>query len=768
MASNRYISFELEGMKLDLDPEGQVPQVDYALEDEDNFEQKKGAESFNLTFPPTPNNQAVFNSLQNPSVLDATADELYSRPRAAKYIANGHEILSGKFFFERTVMRGDQILRFEGKLYGLNGDWVIDLKEKTLYDFLNPGTHYFNLDSIVGSWVFDGRNEGLDYVYAPVRYQKRFGEYPAATEEDPAPKPADDNVLKSDMKPALSVYWILYRAFKSLGYRISSPFMDSDYFRRLTMPWTWGGFDYLDDSRWEPLKFLANMPAHLRVDGDYGGYPNLNVLDNNPGAYDNSDTYTWHGPAASIPNLMVWKYPATLNLGKLRANFSTQLFIDYRYTQNSSGEVKVQWFKNGSMVIENEVSAHDAPTIGTRQGVDTPEDFFEVDIEPGDWIGCRVYLHLFESGTGIARVNLQVQQFTLNFMRLTEGSVINFQNYPKFKNYKVLDLLRGIVDTFNLQVNTNPITKEVFIIPTHGYKLDGADQEGYYNRKQLDFSQRRDYLQEDQLELFSDYDREFVLKWKDDGQDGGLKKVQDRNQTVIGTAKYVLPERFKTGKRELENRFFSPTMHCEFDQFKYITGVAPQLITILPENIANTSSAVSENTFQPKLAWYKGRIPGVGGWKFNGVVYSDLPYLFSVNYKPGGHLDPVLSYADQKINDQVGQGLLKKFFWQRLAIFRNGRRWSPVYLRLNNNDVTNYLHRESIVLNGMECLLTSIKGYDPIAQESAPCTMWVFAPVNQRDLENTYPSIESIQNSTTSNSFDVKYWPHKLLYTDIL
>lgn len=768
MSKNRYIQFELNGEKVDLDPSGQVPTVDYGIEDEENFEEKKGAESFNLSFPPTLNNQARFNTGQNPSIIDATPGSSYDKPQDGKYIANGHEILIGKFFYSGAKMRGKQVTSFTGKLYGLNGDWIIDLKEKTMYDFLQPGTHFFNAESIIGSWVFDGRSEGLDYVYAPVRYRKPFGEYPAPTEDDPNPQPDDRNVLKTDMKPSFSIYWMLYRMFKSVGYKIVSNFMDSDYFRRMVMPWTWGGFDYLDDSRWEPLKFLAKAAGPLRIENDYTGYPNFNVVDNLPGAYDNSNTYQWHGPSASLPSSMVWTYLPALSLGKLRANLSVQLNIEYKFQNNSSGDVRVQWYKNGILVQDHMVLNQSAPLVGPKEGSHFVEDFLETEVDANDWIACRIRVHTFQSGSGFARITTMVEQMTLNYMRLTDGSVINFLNYPKFKNYKILELFKGVIDAFNLQVNTDPVLKHVIIEPTHESKINDDIYPGYYDRKQLDFTQKVDIDKESFLEVFSDYEREFVLKMKDDPQDGGLKKVQDRNQATIGLAKYVLPERFKTGKKEMENRFFSPAMHCEHDPFRFITGIAPQMIAIIPENIANTSSSVSENTFQAKIAWYKGNITGVGGWRFNNTIYNTLPYLFSVNYKPGGENDPILSYADQKIGSEIGQGLLKKFFWQRLAIFRHGRRWNSIFLKLNNTDITNFLHRESIIIDDMEYLLTHIKGYNPIDQDSTGCTMWMLVPVSETDNENTYPSISSIQDSITANSFDVKYWQHSLLYTDII
>ena len=331
-----------------------------------------------------------------------------------------------------------------------------------------------------------------------------------------------------------------------------------------------------------------------------------------------------------------------------------------------------------------------------------------------------------------------------------------------------MDLLRGEIDFFDLSINSDPIRKEVYIEPTHGYDINSTPYPGYFNRKQLDWSQKEDISKESELFLFSDYEREFEYKFKDDTNDGGLKKVQDRNQTTIGMAKYVLPERYKTEKKPLENRFYSPVMHYENKKFQYVTGVAPQMIAIIPENISNTSASESENTYNPKRAWYKGNVTGYGGWVFNGVAYNTLPFMFAVNYKPGGENDPVLTYADQKIGGVIAKGLMKKFFLQRMAILRNGRRYAPIHIMLNNNDVANFLHRVSIIIDNLEYLLTSIQDYNPMEpDESTACNMWMFMPVSTEDADSSYPSISSIQNSGVSNGFDVKWWPHTLLTSDI-
>ena len=230
-------------------------------------------------------------------------------------------------------------------------------------------------------------------------------------------------------------------------------------------------------------------------------------------------------------------------------------------------------------------------------------------------------------------------------------------------------------------------------------------------------------------------------------------------------------------------------MHYFVDEFAGVTGQSPQMICLVPENISNTSSSESQNTFNPKTAYYKGRVSGVGGWRVKEddrtiTEYTDFPFMFAVNYKDGGENDPILSYSDEKIGKDefvVGKGLIKKFFWQRLAIMNDGRQLTT-HFRMNNKDITNWYHRERIKLNGELFELIAIKGYDSLKDDSTQCILKKWVPISEREKKHTYPSEKSIltnavevlgETETNSDStlidkvFDTQYYRLTCLYKDI-
>ena len=225
----KYLKLKLDDEVLDIDTETDFPIVfDYLLEDVQDFQKKKSSESIGMKLPATLNNQKILNTFQNTGVEDLTPNKTYKNIRDIVAEANGMEIFVGKAIPKRTVKRGAVPISYELNCFGNNADWMINLKETTLFELTKHITFTFNKTTIVNSWQFDGTNEALPYVFAPVKYAGWM-------DEDLL---NDKNYSVKTMKPSLSVYWILYWGFKSVGYKMQSNFLNTDYFRRQTLPWT--------------------------------------------------------------------------------------------------------------------------------------------------------------------------------------------------------------------------------------------------------------------------------------------------------------------------------------------------------------------------------------------------------------------------------------------------------------------------------------------------------------------------------------------------
>lgn len=788
MPQSRYINVSIDDQRLDLKSIEELPiSISYKLEDPDNFQNKKSTEAFNVTVPATHNNDQVSNTFHNPGIEDLTADNIFRKHRRGVIEANSIELVNGKAFLI-NARHGSCPTSYEYNFYGNNGDWMIDLKEATLFDFLRHITFDYSKANIIASWNFDGTDEDLPYVFAPVRYGLPMEPYYTNLVMIPPPLADDYNLIPTYLKPSISKYWLLYWGFKSIGYWMASDFFDTEYFRRQVMPWTWGNFNSSAGTRLDNLDFLSKSTQPVEVfDQDFGpGFWDLLVSnDSIDGGFDNNGVYNYDGANFE----MEYTYPTQFQYGTLEHHFHIAWLIDAGVANNSEVELRVQYFKNGVKLDNGNDNGNgtllvdiDAPLIGTDFFAGVVDQFITVNLNPGDEFKVKMWLRADDTRLGKAKIKASVQAFELEFIKIpiAAGAVIDFENYTFLNKWKFLDLLRGVIDEFNLTVATDPVNKVVYIEPTHPYSLED-DQSiktgGYFNGNYIDWEAKQDLYKESELPLFSDSDRELLFKYKNDSNDGAMKLVQDRNVNTVATGKYVLPDRFKSGKHEYENRFFAPTMHYDVVLWQNIGTLVddpPQMVCIVPENISNTSADEAQNTFEPKSCYYKG-LTTDWGWVFDTEKSHPYPYMFAVNYKPGGEEDPILSYCDERISggnssaaiDIPGKGLLKRFYHQRLAIMRNGQYYNT-FFQLNNLDITNWLHREHIVCRGQKWELVEVNDYKPLSEETTDVSMRKWTPLTTEDNSSTFPSADEVLDIvTTAAAFDIPYAQLKCLASDI-
>lgn len=833
MSGTKYIQLKLSGQNLDIPQDEDIPiSIDFEIEDSQDFRQKKSGSSLNITVPSTINNSSKLNTLFNDNVEDTTSEKIFNKPMDIILSTAGHELLKGKAFVTGAKKVNGIPNSFEINCFGDNGDWVIPLKEITLHDIVSDVTHIFDKATMEDSWNYDGQVENEFYVYAPLRNRESFGLPNSNDTPGMIYRPINS-------RPALFIYWFLYWGFKKAGYQIQSNFLDTDYFRRMVMPWTWGNFFYITDKLLKEMGFLAtgnvtignhgngsllgingaavSTPAYMWQVCNRGGYTGSSTV-NDYARYDiNNNEHNWRldnvttdigyiGNALSYAHNLAtgestWTYLAAYSsLGLITVGFEVRLSctIDCSFTSNANVDVEI--YKNGVLYFTKaNLFAASASASGTAIDYGTRDVFIEVEnLSPGDQVSMKIKYHLFKSGTGFAYLKIlgtadQIfvhpfstsllredvrSYFKLQYIRRQLGSIINFKDFDKLKNYKWIDLLRGVIDTFNLQLNTNVTEKKVVIEPTHTYSTN-ADlttnlQPGYYNNQIEDWTSKEDASGVNSVEIFQDFEQMVEMKYKEDGNDGILKLMTDRHQANLNGIKYVFSERFRKGTEQIENRFFSPVVHYEHAQWKSITGIAPQLIVLIPENISNTSNPESEYTFNPKIAWYKGVADKniVGGWNWDGDDTLDLPYMFAVNYKSGGENDPVLTYCDQRINLTgtsyvKAHGLFKRFFLQRFAIMRHGKLVSK-NMKLNSTDIIDQIHREYKSIKGQRYQLIKIAGYKPLMNLSTSCLLWRWYPVTQEDAESIYPTDTAVMTGKPIlDTPDILYVPLLCLITDI-
>ncbi|HPI00266.1 MAG TPA: hypothetical protein PK772_08050, partial [Chitinophagaceae bacterium] len=516
---NKYLKLLIDNNLVDVYSVEEIPiAINYQLEDKEDFQKKKSSESFNITLPATSNNNKIFNSFYNPAIADFTAGEIFKSHRPCSIEAEGYELLVGKSFLVKAT-HDNKPLSYEINCYGDNADWMIDLKEATLYDFVKQIKFSFSKAVIEASWSYDGNNESLPYVFAPIRYG-------SPTDRD---KGNDGNYSSNYMRPSISLYWTLYWGFKSIGYKIQSAFFDTPYFKRLVMPWTWGTFLSSEGTKYEVHKFLAKSRGDRWIEGAQNRYIDLNVSnDYETGGFDNNDDYQY----IAANQEMRWTYKTNQPFGLLEVGFKITVAVNATVTASSEVMMQVHWFRkrtiDGAPVLlqNNTIVNIKGPLIGRRDDVGNKEVWFTTQVSPGDYVSAKLYLHIFESKTGRANNVCGVPEFKIDFIKIPLGGQIFFDNYLGFQKHKFLDLLRGVIDTFNITPQTDAINKTIILEPNHTYAVSNdfsKKQAGYFVDDYIDWSQKQDISKTSTQALYSDYEREVIFKFKEDSNDGLFK-----------------------------------------------------------------------------------------------------------------------------------------------------------------------------------------------------------------------------------------------------
>lgn len=853
MPQTKYIEIIVNSQRVDLSDGDNVDMsLNYLLEEPESFLSKQGAEAFNINLPCTKLNDTIFNTFHKPEIEDLSPNTSFREWMDFEVKSNGVVIFKGYCILVEVSMT--ELPEYYSLMaVGGTGAWLVDAQNLTLWDCLSTTPHIFSVAIVEDSWktpAAGGFDSDIDhdYVYAPVRYRQPFG--------------ASDNVCNIYMlRPSISIYWLIQRAFNNLGYTVQSQFLNTpDYFRRFVLPWVWGDFLDIEGSVRELINLKVAGPsdeatitsfANLFVQdgngsGSFSGYVftyvdasaalNIFRLKENypPHGYDNFNLYTF----TEASGKMSWVYNPPYDLfpyfgDNITASFKFNLLA---LTYASSGhatrvEIEITHiFFSGAPTTVTLITytALDLPGGGTNDYLTTGavHEFTVSGIFVGDTLEFKLkisgdggaspcefrmynsrYINTAPSGAPPVLEKF-FSTLELTSLGITVGGTVNFKQYDGFRNYNFTDMLGGLVELFNLEVQTDPISKVVTIEPMFGTVLpDATVIDGYFSTtKILDWTAKRDFNKASKMSLFSSMERQLDFTMKQDGSDGGqniyaaryngiyLNNVKknsiDNNQIkngiiagVPGASRYMLPDRFSKGNRQFSNRFFSSVMHYNHIAWADINGLGeppPQLITIFPEGINDSSASAISQTFEPKIAFYKGQVNPItdGGWYWEGnpaAPYTPpiatshwLPKMFAVNYSGAGAVDdPVLTYCDQNIGGVQVQGLMRRYFLQRLAIMRNGQLFSS-QMRLNLNDICNWFHMEAIKVDGSIYALIGIEGYQPFADDSNECKMWRIVSAQQIDLDNCYPSTTSVLTAPlTLAPLDLKYAPLLLFSTDI-
>ena len=697
---------------VDLPQSGLTYSLVYEVSDEGFVSGAYSKRSVDL--PSTGVNDALFEDWYAPGT-DNTQTAAILKPFV--FEDGGINILSGQCELQSGVLMSDRY-RFKGRsykvdLYGNNADWTIRLKDVFLRDLAFADVIY-DTAAVLSGWTATYDNG--DYHGFTLIKWKEWN--------------VPGEVGIDEFTPFLFIRSIIDKAFDLIGYTIQSDFLDSDVFKRLILP----------------LPMVTRYPEEFSA--DY-----INVSLEEPGTIVPSISNTYVFPNYSQPNLGTPYNTAT--------GFYVVPFTGY-YEFSISGTVTSAsgtWsaalglcLNSAFFYIDNQAiyfGSFISPTSGNKTSALTYNVQY---LQAGDTISL---LHSF-GGTDPTNV----YAFSVNIIGEAEfafGSILAFQYLVK--DWKFLDLIKGLKHMFNLRFEANPQAQTIRIEPADAYLYQQNEapttvtkevREGFYQVPASDNTQSLDLERE--AELFNVTQEPGVINFEYITDSETETVRQGNNPIGIYGAEYTLPaQRFNDSTEDNENPFFAKTIHTNDSSVQGTTAsFSLQIPLIYPTNYELDPTATEANTdIQPRILYFVGwRNSVVTDSKFvstfGGAVDVSPPSSFMVNYN--NPLEFSLSFGTEIVQNVEVFGLFESFWMQEYARKRIGKRLECYYFwdLLTINSLS---FRNKLLIDGLEWVLQKIDGYSAQSDSSTKTFLVLEEYPGNPDLNSTqFSNITGIVN----------------------
>ena len=456
------------------------------------------------------------------------------------------------------------------------------------YGEMNEGGATANIQLLETKWAALGTGNAGNIGYS--------GFYDSG-EAYPTPTPS------MDWRPSIFVYDIFHAIFNQEGYTISSAFIETDFFKKLSMilpNFVYNnsqtrvddnsirgsfGSDYLETAYFGNWSFLS---PSIVASQDYWpestlkflGGTNSFVTAQNSAIYDNSSgffTIQEYGfYDINFDNFGIW-------LKSVCEGTSTRNEVDYikimcevqtagQSSWNNIGEAFLIPTSNAEIFYScpapplpdnyNSHSLQDAIQIEGQWLNKNDKIRFNLKARAGHGnsgnktVGWSVDLYGGTSPTGPSPSGSSSHNATLSIThhgeRVEYGQTYDLKNVIDNQSTQ-LNFLKGVIHAFNLQFTTNVESKTVFIEPFNDFFMD--EKEAIDWTSKIDLSK----AQEDKW-ANTDLKREFIFKYKTDSND---KKVEYLGNLywdgILDSFPYreFLPDSFEVGTQVYENPFFA-------------------------------------------------------------------------------------------------------------------------------------------------------------------------------------------------------------------
>ena len=593
----------------------------FQISDFKDITSTSGDYSKTFKFPATKNNNNILKHLYIPNINNANN---ITERKPCRIISGGMYTQLGLIRITGVGGYGKVPSSYSGVFYGNNLTWASDLGDAYMnqLDWGTDGDNLtYNKTSIMATWQDVDCNTSNSYIVYPITSYGQYNEegdtrtiqlldtawdysgigtsakvgYFGFTNsgnsyETPSPTP--------DWRPAVFVKNTLDKLFGSVGYKISSAFMDTAEFKKNV--WLLPNFKYNNpDDRFKLLSygngftgegFISSLLIDPPSDNSYADFTSIIDLNNAGSDFvlnTNTDNTGWDAATGIFTVQEYGEYTTILNnfgLYATRVNYSGgSLDVDYAKIQLQVQTVGQSGLSSWVSVSEIQTdSFYDSGSSSPIQTEPAASQIFTGQIEETRYLNkgdklrlnllvrartaaypdneIRLYLFGSSTPTSVTTSDNANGQYTIAIdpNNVAYGQTYNLTDVMN-PDYKQIDFIKGIAHAYNLQMTTDESTKTVYIEPFDSFYKpykDAIDWTGKLSRA--------DEITDKWIE--NDLKRSLVFKYKSDNADA---KVKARGEVYFDDVedeypyRETLPDTFEKGDSTFENPFFAGTYNAK-------------------------------------------------------------------------------------------------------------------------------------------------------------------------------------------------------------
>jgi hypothetical protein len=695
------IEIYIDGIKADLPEKDLNLNLTFALKDRNGIAINSGSRSeYSFDLPATKQNDYIFSRFHDVGEVTFSKQDLLP----AIIIVDGLPFFEGRAQVRSVTTQQDRFywkgLSYKVSFYGNNVDWVADLKNKYIYELdfgnitLGTTANYLNyLNSYPAS----------TFCTLPMKFQ----DWDVPGQIDPY----------KEFYPALFIRGIVDKAYSAIGYTVISNFLDTQWFKGLTLP--------------IPFDITRGIVSE-ELSNNYINFTCLEPL--NPTMYSIPPPV---GPAPVTPIPISTYTNPVLTTPWNPATYIYTVPVDGYYIVSSYLKVTIG-VPGDQFIIWG----------GVCTGVNylTPVPGTEYQFG-GIYAGGNVNVDIInESPVQFYTAGTQLSQYLLNLgdpsvlysygftvigeLLISDPTTIDLKYFINTQ-WKQLDLIKGLAHLFNLTFETNVALKTVTIEPADNYvyTYPGANniEQGFYNKTFSDLTRKVDLNVKGELFNIDDFERSIQFIYKEDSNDPTVEALNQGQNVPMAGAQFNFPvTRLKDGLQDIENPFFSPTLFLLSNDVTDGTSQTRFYVPFIwPENYLETPTATQGNyDVAPRILYHNGflsptpQAPQIiiknpfGG----GTLVVNAVEVFMQNYNTPGVYQSLV-FGSETINGVYVKGLLERFYLAEMIRRMYGKQME-VYMFWDVLMLNNLTFRNTVQIHGDNYILNEINSFSVVNQRS--------------------------------------------------